>query len=146
MEVNMKIKYRFALLLMAIFLTSCGGEGIIGKLTDGETGKSISDASVELDCIDCDSQFTVKTDVDGNFSFPDANAGNYTLTIVWSDPPSCPGIEPHETMDVVSGDFIIGYFGYGGIGGYGPKRIVATVKIELQEGRSERFNLTIECP
>jgi hypothetical protein len=95
----------------------------------GETGKPISGASVELDCTDCASDFTAKTDADGNYSFTEATAGNYVISIVWSSPPACPGITPFETLGT-SGDFVVTYAGYGGLGGTGNKRIIAVVEFQ----------------
>lgn len=44
-------------LIIAVLLTSCGGKGVHGKVTDGETGKPVAGAAVELD-----NDFAAKTD------------------------------------------------------------------------------------
>lgn len=139
----MKIKMTTVSLVLAILLTSCGGKGVYGKVTDGEAGKPISDASVKLDCTDCDSDFTATTDAGGNYSFPEAIAGKYVLTIVWSNPPACPGIVPPLGT---SGDFMVAYAGYGSLGGAGNKRIIAVVEFQLTAGQGKKYNLKIACP
>lgn len=141
----MKIKAATASLILAILLTSCGGKGVYGKVTDGETGNPVAGASVELDCADCNADFTAETDTDGAYSFPDAPAGNYVLSIVWSDPPDCPDIQPFETLGAI-GDFVVTYAGYGGLGGFGNHRIIAAVEFQLKEGQGKKYNLEIACP
>ena len=102
-------------------------------------------AFVELDCTDCNSDFTAQTDADGNYSFADAPAGNYVLSLVWDTPPDCPGIQPFETLGA-SGDFVVTYAGYGGLGGFGNHRILAVVEFQLEEGQGKKFNLELACP
>ena len=145
MEVKMKIKITIVSLVLAILLTSCGGKGVYGKVTDGETGKPISGASVELDCTDCASDFTAKTDADGNYSFPETTAGNYLLSIVWRHPPACPGITTLENFGT-SGDFLVAYAGYGGFGGTGNKRFIAVAGFQLKEGQGKKYDLKLACP
>jgi len=140
----MKVRFATAMLLIIILLTSCDrSKGVYGKVTDNDTGKPISEASVELKCTNCDARFTANTDPDGNYSFPDATAGKYLLTIILNDPPSCPGIAPFQSLGT-SGEFIVAYTGYGGLGGTGNKRIIATVEFELEQ--SKKFDLKIACP
>ena len=141
----MKIKLGTALWVAVLLLASCGGKGVYGKVTDDDAGKPISGASVELDCTNCEAHFTAKTDADGNYSFPEAAAGNYVLSIVWETPPSCPGITPFQTLGT-SGDFLITYAGYGGLGGTGNKRIIAVLEFELKEGQGQKGDLKIACP
>lgn len=142
----MKVKIIIVLLILASLLTACGGgKGVYGKVTDEDAGKPIAGASVELDCTDCNSDFSVQTDADGNYSFPDAPAGNYLLTIVWNNPPECPGIEPYETLGA-SGEFVVTFAGYGGLGGFGNKRVIAVAEFQLEEGQGKKFNLEIACP
>jgi hypothetical protein len=145
MEAHMKIKLMMASLILATLLTACGGKGVYGKVTDEDAGKPVSGASVELDCTDCNTDFTAQTDADGNYSFADAPAGNYVLSIVWDNPPDCPGIQPYETLGS-SGDFVVTYSGYGGLGGFGSHRIIAVVEFQLEEGQGKRLNLEIACP
>ena len=141
----MKNKLAVALLIAAVFLTSCGGKGVHGKVTDGETGKPVAGASVELKCTDCDAHLTTRTDTGGNYSFPEPAAHKYVLSIVWDNPPDCPQITPFQTLGS-SGDFVVTYAGYGGIGGFGNKRIIAVVEFPLQEGQSKKLNLKLACP
>ncbi len=141
----MKIKLTIVSLMLSLLFTSCDVRGVYGKVTDGETGQPISGTSVELDCTDCNTDFTAETDMDGNYSFPDIPAGKYVLSIVWSDPPDCPGIQPYETLGS-SGDFVVTYAGYGGLGGFGNQRIIAVVEFQLGEGQGKKYDLKIACP
>lgn len=144
----MKVKIIIVLLVLTSLLTACGGgEGVYGKVTDEEAGEPVAGASVELDCTDCDSDFSAQTDADGNYSFPDAPAGNYLLTIVWNSPPECPRITPYETLGA-SGEFVVTYAGYvmGGLGGAGNRRIIAVAEFQLEEGQGKKLNLEIACP
>lgn len=144
----MNIKIIIILLVLAILLTACGGgKGVYGKVTDEDAGEPVAGASVKLDCTDCDSDFSAQTDADGNYGFPDAPAGNYLLTIVWDNPPECPGIAPYETLGS-SGEFVVTYAGYvmGGLGGLGNKRVIAVAEFQLGEGQGKKLNLEVACP
>jgi hypothetical protein len=142
-ESQMKIRFTAAMLLMTILLTSCGGKGVYGKVTDNDAKKPISGASVELKCTDCAAHFTANTDENGAYSFPDAPAGNYTLSIVWYTPPACPGITPFQTLGTF-GDFVVTFAGYGGLGGTGNKRVIAVGEFKLGSGK--KMDLKIACP
>lgn len=141
----MKTKSILAWLITTVLLTACGGKGVYGKVRNGETGKPISGAAVALDCTDCDAHFVTTTDSDGNYSFPEPAAQNYVLSIVWSHPPDCPKITPFDTLST-SGDFLVTYAGYGGIGGMGNRRMIAVVEFQLEAGQSKKFNLELACP
>ncbi|MCQ3939254.1 MAG: hypothetical protein DPW18_19755 [Chloroflexi bacterium] len=141
----MKTRITIVSLLLALLFTACSGKGVYGKVTDEDAGGPVAGASVELDCTDCDSDFSAQTDADGNYSFPDAPAGNYLLTVVWDNPPECPGITPYETLGS-SGDFVVTFAGYGGLGGFGNKRIIAVAEFQLEEGQGKKINLEIACP
>lgn len=138
----MKTRIAIVSLLAVMLLAACAGKGVSGKVTGGD-GKPIAGASVELKCTGCATSSQAKTGSDGRYSFPDAGAGNYVLTIVWDNPPACPGITPFETLGK-SGDFLITFAGYGGIGGTGSKRVIAVVEFELKGGKT--YNLKIACP
>jgi hypothetical protein len=142
----MIIKIIIASLTLTLLLTACtGGKGVYGKVTDEDAGEPVAGASVELDCTDCDSDFRAQTDADGNYSFPDAPAGNYLLTIIWDNPPECSGITPYETLGA-NGEFVVTFAGYGGLGGFGGKRVIAVVEFQLEEGQGKKLNLEIACP
>ena len=146
------MKYRVViwLLLATSILVACsGGTGVYGKVTDGEAKKPLSGASVEL--LECDESgckgkiASQTTGSDGRYEFPDATPGRYMLTIVWDSPPDCPGIQSYETLGV-SGEFLVTYAGYGGLGGSGNRRMIAVKEFELKEGKSVKLNLTFACP
>ena len=143
----MKIRLITAGLMISMLLVSCAGQGVSGKVINGETGKPLSGASVKLKCSDCPDNFSARTDAEGSFAFPEISGGNYLLSIVWSSPPACPGIQPFETVGS-SGDFIISYAGYakGGIGGLGTKQIIAVAEFKLNAGQGRKFNLKLSCP
>lgn len=144
MEKKVNIKITLASLIFTLLL-ACGSKGVHGKVTDEDAGEPVAGASVQLDCTDCDSDFSAQTDADGNYSFPDVPAGNYLLTVVWDGPPECPGITPYETLGA-NGEFVVTFAGYGGLGGFGNKRIIAVAEFQLEEGQGKRFNLEIVCP
>jgi hypothetical protein len=142
-ESSMKARFTAAFILLTLLLTACGGKGVYGKLTDKDAKKPISGASVELKCNDCDAHYNAVTDENGSYSFPDAPAGNYLLSIVWRDPPDCPGITPFQTLGAFD-DFVVTFSGYGGIGGFGDKQVIAVGEFKL--GNSKKMDLKIACP
>jgi hypothetical protein len=146
----MKQRMVVSLLLAIALLTACGGgKGIYGTVTDGEARKSLAGASVELlSCAasGCDEKVASQTtSSDGRYSFPDVPAGKYMLSIIWGNAPLCPGIQPYQTLGT-SGEFLVTYAGYGGLGGTGNRRMVAVKELELQEGKSVKLDLTFACP
>lgn len=135
--------------MIALLLTACGGkDGIYGKVTDGDN-QPITDATVELECTSCSglAKASGRVDSDGNYFIPQYsyNTGAWSLTIIWNDPPDCPGITPFETL-TSSGDWLITFAGYGGLGGTGEKRVIAVAELELKGGQSRKMNLKITCP
>jgi hypothetical protein len=137
--------------LLAVFLlTACsGGKGIYGKVTDGESRTPLGSATVEL--MECNasgceesvaSQFT---SADGRYEFPDVAPGRYLLSITWKSSPDCSGITPFETLGA-SGEFVVMYAGYGGLGGTGARSMIAVKEFDLKEGQNLRLDLEFACP
>jgi len=140
----------FSLLLAVSILTACGrGPGVYGKVTDGEAGKPLDGARVELlGCNASGCEETVASQVtgsDGRYEFRDVSPRKYILSIIWENSPPCPGIQPYDTLGT-SGEFLVTYAGYGGLGGFGIPRMIAVKEFELQEGKGLRLDLTFACP
>ena len=142
-------RYLFLISLIALLLTACGSKGIYGKVTDGESNRPISGATVELSCVECSggARVTGRTDAEGNYRFPEYSysEGKWMLSITWNDPPACPGITPFETLTTI-GDFLVTFAGYGGLGGTGAKRVIAVAELDLKYGRGYKMNLELSCP
>jgi len=146
----MKRYFVFTLFLALIALTACsGGTGVHGKVTDGEENKPIQGALIDLkecDTSDCEKVVaSLTTGSDGRYEFPDVDSGKYMLTITWENPPDCPGIQPYDTLGR-SGDFLVTYVGYGGLGGQGRHVIFAIHEFEYNEGDNVKLNLDLSCP
>jgi hypothetical protein len=136
-----------SLLLVVSFLTACGGgKGVYGTVTDGEP---LPGARVELlscNVSGCNDEVASQiTASDGRYSFPDAGPGKYMLTITWENSPACPGIQPSQTLGT-SGEFLVTYAGYVGLGGTGNRSIFAVKEFELKEGQSIQLDLKFACP
>jgi hypothetical protein len=147
----MKIQLTVASLLIIAFLTSCGGgsggRGVYGKITDASTGEPISFALVELDCTNCTKDFTARTDKDGNYSFPDAVASDYMLTITWGRAPACTGYTATKTVGQISNESGVFFLAYS----YSPTdalshTIVAVTPLRVEEGQGKEVSLAIACP
>ena len=146
------MKYHIAIPLALIIslLAACSGStGVYGQVTNGETGDPLAGVSVELsECNEsgCDEVFSSQvTGEDGRYEFPDAPAGKYMLSILWESAPECPGMSAFASLGR-SGDFIVSYIGYGGLGGLRPiKSILAISEFELG-GQGIKMDLELGCP
>ena len=146
----MKLRLFLVGLLVIVLLCACENvKGITGTVTNGVAGQPLEGASIELfRCSEagCEERLSSQTTgADGRYNFPDVTAGTYLLSIVWADSPPCPGIAPFQTMGA-RGDFTVAYAGYGGIGGFGPTRMIATREVELPEGGGMKADLEFACP
>lgn len=139
------------LLLVAVaVLSACGGAtGVHGRVKDGEANEPLAGAKVELlRCTQSGCEETVgkqTTGTDGRWAFPDAEPGKYLLSIVWSSPPDCPGIQPFDTLGT-SGEFLVTLTGYGGLGGTGPRSMLAVQEFELTASKGKKLDLEFSCP
>ena len=139
-----------SLLLTLLVLAACSsGNGIYGKVTDGEAKKPLQGAVVELlecNAAGCENLVASQTtSSDGRYEFPEATSGKYMLTITWENPPECPGIQPYDTLGT-SGEFLVTYAGYGGLGGLGKRSIFALHEFEFKEGENVKLDLELSCP
>lgn len=148
----MKLRIFIFLLCTISFLTACNGnKGIYGIVIDGEAGKPLAGAIVELTrcetILSCDMVASLTTGSDGRYSFADIPAGKYDLIITWENAPNCPGIQPNQCSDH-SGEFWVSYYGYcvGLLYYAGVHNMVAGKSFELQDGDSVELNLTFACP
>jgi len=147
------MKYHIAipLALIVSLLAACSGSiGVYGQVTNSETGDPLAGLSVELfECNDsgCDEMLSSQVNgEDGRYEFPDTAAGKYMLTILWESAPECPGLPEFFSGLRWSGDFIVSYIGYGGLGGHRPiKSVLAINNFEL-EGKGIKMDLELGCP
>jgi hypothetical protein len=147
---KMKCHIAIPLVLIASLLAACSSSsGVYGQVTDGESGGPLPGISVELsECSEsgCDEVLSSQvTDEDGRYAFPDAPAGKYMLSILWESAPECPGMSAYAGLGR-SGDFLVSYIGYGGLGGLrSTKSILAISEFELG-GRGKKLDLELGCP